>query len=553
MGDGARDDGARRIGRRGVLRAGAFAIAGGALAAFLQACGGTTATSTTGATGGGGAVATTGATGGGAGVTPTTGATGGASATATTAGTVPSAAGTAGGAATARGGATVAGGGPAVGTPSGGVVGTINAPDMKKYAGQTINLAVQEHTATDAIKKLAGGFEQQTGIKVSFEQIPQQQLNQKQITDMSTGTGAYDVIGWFLTPEYIANKWIVPVDDLRKNATITDEKLLALDDFFPKFLQYYQYQDKLYGLPFYGESLMLYYNTEEFARVGIAKAPDTLADLEDACKKIKAGGRMAGLSLRGSQEGNAAIYPFLAWLYGHGAYWFKQTGEIGLNAPEAIEAADSWGRFLRDYGPPDVASYFWNEVQLSMQQEKAAIVYDATNFGPRLEDPAQSKIAGKIGYAPLPMVMGPNGPRGPKATGGRFGYSAGTYALSVPTTSKKQEPAWLFIQWATSPDVMLATTQLGLRGDPTRRSSLNSPQFISKYNFGNGNWAKTQAQSFEYAMPDYWPPIITGTELGDTLGLALSQILTGQQSAAQALKDAYDKSVTIQKKAGLLK
>ncbi len=514
-----------------MLRAGTLAIAGGALAAFLQACGGTSTTPTSGAAGGGAAAPTAAASG----AAPTKAPTSAAAATApgTAAPTKAAASATTGSA--------------------GGIVGTINAPDMKKYSGQTINLAVQQHTATDAIKQLAGGFEQQTGIKVSFEQIPQQQLNQKQITDMSTGTGAYDVIGWFLNPEYIANKWIVPVDDLRKNAAITDEKLLALDDFFPKFLQYYQYQDKLYGLPFYGESLMLYYNTEEFARAGIAKAPDTLADLEDACKKIKAGGRMAGLSLRGSQEGNAAIYPFLAWLYGHGGYWFKQSGEIGLNAPEAIEAADTWGRFLRDYGPSDVASYFWNEVQLSMQQEKAAIVYDATNFGPRLEDPAQSKIAGKIGYAPLPMVLGPNGPRGPKATQGRFGYSAGTYALSVPSTSKKQDPAWLFIQWATSPDVMLETTQLGLRGDPTRRSSLNSPRFIQKYNFGSGAWDKTLAQSFEFAMPDYWPPIITGTELGDTLGLALSQILTGQQPAAQALKDAHEKSVAIQKKAGLLK
>jgi len=61
MGSLARDD-ARRIGRRAVLRAGAFALAGGGLAAFLQACGGTTATGTTGATGGG-AVATAGAAG----------------------------------------------------------------------------------------------------------------------------------------------------------------------------------------------------------------------------------------------------------------------------------------------------------------------------------------------------------------------------------------------------------------------------------------------------------------------------------------------------------
>jgi ABC-type glycerol-3-phosphate transport system substrate-binding protein len=80
-----------------------------------------------------------------------------------------------------------------------GVLGKINAADVKKYSGTTINLAVQQHTATDAIRALTPGFEDQTGIKVNFEQIPQQQMDQKQMTDMSTGTGAYDVIGWFLT------------------------------------------------------------------------------------------------------------------------------------------------------------------------------------------------------------------------------------------------------------------------------------------------------------------------------------------------------------------
>jgi ABC-type glycerol-3-phosphate transport system substrate-binding protein len=70
-----------------------------------------------------------------------------------------------------------------------------------------------------------------------------------------------------------------------------------------------------------------------------------------------------------------------------------------------------------------VASYFWNEVQLSMQQGKAAVIMDATNFGPRLEDPEQSNIAGKVGYALMPRVLGADGaPRGPEVSDGRFGH-----------------------------------------------------------------------------------------------------------------------------------
>lgn len=60
-----------------------------------------------------------------------------------------------------------------------GPLGQITAPDVRKYEGATINLAVQKHSATDAIEALKGDFEAQTGIVVNFEQIPQQQMDQK--------------------------------------------------------------------------------------------------------------------------------------------------------------------------------------------------------------------------------------------------------------------------------------------------------------------------------------------------------------------------------------
>lgn len=434
------------------------------------------------------------------------------------------------------------------------VIGIINIPDVRKFEGTRINLAVQKHSATDAIEALSDHFERQTGIEVNFEQIPQQQMGQKQLTDLSTGTGTYDVIGWFLNPEYVENDWITPIEELRQDSESTDEALLAIDDFFDPFLAWNTYKDVLYGLPFYGESIMMYYNTAEFERAGIEKAPETIAELEEACKKIKEGGRMAGIALRASQEGNAGIYPFMAWLHGYGGSWVdNSTYEIGLDKPESVEAAASWGHFLREYGPADVASYFWNEVQLAIQQEVAAIIMDATNFGPRLEDPDQSKIAGSVGYAPLPMVIGPDGPRGPERSQGRFGHPAIAYGLSVPRSAKNWQAAWLFNQWATSPEVMLETTQLGQRGDPTRRSTLSSDIFIEKYNYGDGIWAKTLFETFDLALPDYLPrEVVTISQLGDMLGLALSQIVTGERTAEEAFLEAQEKSVEIQQDAGLL-
>ena len=100
---------------------------------------------------------------------------------------------------------------------------------------------------------------------------------------------------------------------------------------------------------------------------------------------------------------------------------------------------------------------------------------------------------------------------------------------------------------------MLETTQIGLRGDPTRQSSLTDPTFLEKYNYGGGSWAKTLSDSFALAMPVYWPrDVITQAQLADVLGLALSQIVTGERSAEEAMTEAHEQSVEIQRQAGLL-
>ena len=82
---------------------------------------------------------------------------------------------------------------------------------------------------------------------------------------------------------------------------------------------------------------------------------------------------------------------------------------------------------------------------------------------------------------------------------------------------------------------------------------MRSHEDILVFGTGEQTFAKNLAGAFERAMPNYWPRMITGTELADTLGLALGQLLTGQRSAKDAFTEAQQKSIDIQKKAGLLK
>nr|NLI51404.1 extracellular solute-binding protein [Propionibacterium sp.] len=93
---------------------------------------------------------------------------------------------------------------------------------------------------------------------------------------------------------------------------------------------------KQWAAPDIASSRLLAYNTDLFAKAGVAAAPKTWAELEDAAKKIAAlGGGVAGYGLPLGQE-EAQVESSL-WLWGAGGDW-AVNGKLVANQPTAVEA-----------------------------------------------------------------------------------------------------------------------------------------------------------------------------------------------------------------------
>jgi multiple sugar transport system substrate-binding protein len=116
----------------------------------------------------------------------------------------------------------------------------------------------------------------------------------------------------------------------------------------------------------------------------------------------------------------------------------------------------------------------------------------------------KSTIAGKVGYAMPP--------------GGHPQLAAG-FALSVSSTSKNKEAAYLFIQWLNSEDVSMQRVQLpyALR-DPFRDSHFTSAEYLSR-------WPDAK---------DYLAALKAGSETG-LLDLSLLQTDKYEESLRQAI------------------
>jgi multiple sugar transport system substrate-binding protein/sorbitol/mannitol transport system substrate-binding protein len=374
---------------------------------------------------------------------------------------------------------------------------------------------LQKHTTTDAIVAAIDQFTASTGVKVKIDILPQEQVVSKAQLVLSSGDNSYDVIMYdnMFTVQFAGANWI---RDLGPYISATN---YDVDDFMSGFVNAFTYNNKTYALPIYGESFMLMYNKELLARVGITKAPSNKAEFDQAVQKLSAAG-IPAFSCRGARDLGGNLYLWPSFFLGMGGQWFTD-GKLSVNTRYGVESVKYYADLLTKYSIPGGTNLTWDQVQLALQQNKVAMAVDATNFAPRLENPANSLVVGKIGYTEVPInLMVP---------------SSSCWGLAIPTASKNPDAAWKFIQWVLGAEMQLSTAIDGDRCDVTRKSVMNNPQFLSKYNYDNGNWIRTTIAAMDKCSADYRPRITDWAKLGDSLAGAVSSVVSGQTTAEAAL------------------
>ena len=66
--------------------------------------------------------------------------------------------------------------------------------DWKKFEGTTIKVMLSEHWVSNAIIEKIPEFEELTGIKVSYEQIPETDYRNKLLIEFNSGSNPPDVV-----------------------------------------------------------------------------------------------------------------------------------------------------------------------------------------------------------------------------------------------------------------------------------------------------------------------------------------------------------------------
>jgi sorbitol/mannitol transport system substrate-binding protein len=399
------------------------------------------------------------------------------------------------------------------------------------------------------LKKLSAKFlEQNPNISLNWVIVEENILRQRVTTDVSTGSGQFDLVflGLYEAPIFAKRGWLQPIGEMP-----TD---YDLEDVFKSLRDGLSYDGKLVALPFYGESSFLMYRKDLFEQKGL-KMPeqptyDDIAKFAAALNDKDHG--FYGLALRGQPGWGENMATVDTMANSFGASWFDMEWHPTLETPAWKNALSTYVDLVKKYGPPGVTANGFNENLTLFSSGKAAMWIDATVAGGILENPKQSQVVGKVGYAPAPIAVTPNG-----------SHWLWSWAFAIPSKAKNAEGAKKFAAWATSKEyIQLVANDLGWASVPpgTRKSTYENPEYQKKAPFAEATLKAMQTadptnpcvQKVPYTgitfvgIPEF-------QSLGTTVGQNVAGLVTGKTSLEQTLKLNQNEAERTMKQAGYLK
>jgi sorbitol/mannitol transport system substrate-binding protein len=389
----------------------------------------------------------------------------------------------------------------------------------------------------------AGGFEaSHPNIKVKFVTYDENTERADVEKDVAAGGGQYDVV--MIGPNDIAswakNNWISSLTNYAASDASYD-----VSDILPPIRSALSSNGQLYAVPFYGESSFMMYNKAMFAAAHVTMpAHPTWAQIATLAQKLNNPSKgVAGICLRGLTGWGDNLASLDTVVNTFGGQWFNTSWDAQLTSPAFEQATNFYVNLIKNYGEKGAGNDSFNQCLNIMQQQKAAMWYDATVAASTL-DAAGSPVQGKIGFAPAPVD---------KTTSSGWLWS---WALAVEGASKNKSQAWTFMDWATSKAyIAYDASKNGWASVPpgTRLSTYQNPKYLAAAG-AFANLTLQEINSVNVVKPGLLAQPVPGVqyvgipefeEFGNLVSADITAAIDGQMSVATALQ----KSQTIAQQA----
>ena len=400
--------------------------------------------------------------------------------------------------------------GLAAGLMASAIAGTVGA------SAETLNalfMAQAAYSDSD-VKAMTAEFEKANpGTKVNLEFVPYEALYDKIVASKAAGGAGYDVVLYdVIWPATFAqNQVLIDVTDRLKQvdrSKVFDGAWATVD-----------YEGKSYGMPWILDTKYLFYNTEILQKAGIAAPPKTWEELVADAKIIKDKGLVQYPIVWSWAQAEAVICDFVTIAAANGGK-FYEDGKPAFDKGGGLEALKYMVATLKDGTTnPNSKEYLEEDVRKVFSAGDAAFALNWSYMYAKANDPAESKIVGKVGVVPAPGVAG-------KTTASAVN---GSMALGVTAGSAKADLAWKYIVYLTSEPVQNQYAKLSL---PIWKDSYKSPD-VAK-----GQESLVAAANTSIGIMTPRPMVTSYQELSTILQTQIQNALAGKATPEEALAEA---------------
>ncbi len=424
--------------------------------------------------------------------------------------------------------------------------GNVTAPatfDWRQCEGIILNFICEDNISANILSKESEEFTRVTGIKVNIKRMDFNTLEEKINMEFISKTAQYDLI--YVDPYKTLNRFSNGLEDL--NNYERQEGLPHIVgglDSFPKeqleVCSYFGKKEKLLSIPFDSTTMILFYRQDIFMEyreqmkkdlgfdpdpgrvdftwdqyIGVANWIDKNVDKE----KVKYP------SLTMSAKHNSIYTAFSSVLSAYGGDYFNNQKIVSLGTatgPQLLSRTTEFHTALLKFkeiialNPDNGEGYTWDEVANVFTAGEAAMMI---NWDENISAVENSELAGKVGYSTLP--------KGAVRSANIYGGSG--IGINSYSDEKKKLAAWMFIVWATSPEVQMKTftnkdggtlpTRTALRAWIEKEYSTTKPQIK----------ALSLSQKNDYAY--YRPKMKNGYEFENIMITNLYEMVTEDISA----------------------
>ena len=296
-------------------------------------------------------------------------------------------------------------------------------------------------------------------------------------------------------------------------------QLRPLNDLVDKYRDTYNIEDQM--LIRFGDDIMavafmvnaqhFYYRKDLFEEHGIA-VPKTYDELLAVARTLKEAGveHPYGAAFGNSWE---LANEYVNLLLANGGQLFDPaTSEPAFESPQAVEALEIMGELFK-YMSPNAMSMDFGGVKRQLQQGDIAMAIQWGDQAPTMDNPDESTVIGKIGYAPAPATR-------------EGGPPASTFWWDGYVIPKNLDG---------DPDVTFQVIMHALGAETVEKN--NDTTLWIRSNYKPTNYTAAITETVVAGAPPY--PMNPQSSLAhSSLGENISDFITGKESAAQSLADA---------------